>query len=99
MKKYYLTLSLSVLTLNVFSQTSKNTDEKKITYASFAYANPNRDTLFLSKDDGLSRNTYLTWQMDPKWNGTNPVIKFVPQEFIDSRKSLDLMTGNSKPKK
>ncbi len=96
MKKYYLALSLSILTFNVFSQTSKNSEEKKVTFADFAYANPKRDTLFLSKDDALARNTYLTWQMDPKWNGTNPVIKFVPQEFIDSRKSLDLMTKNSK---
>ncbi len=98
MKKYYLTLTLSVLMFNLFSQTAKKAEEKKVTFADFAYANPERDTLFLTKDSPMARNTYLAWQMDPKWNGINPVIEFVPQEFIDSRKSLDLMTKNSKAK-
>lgn len=93
MKKYYLSLALSIFMTNLFSQTSDKKSGRKVVYADFAYATPSRDTLFLSKEDSLSRNTYATWQMDPTWKGVNPVILFVPQEFIDNRKSLD--TKNS----
>lgn len=89
MKKYYLSLALSILMTNLFSQTSDKKSDRKVVYADFAYATPSRDTLFLSNKDDLSRNTYITWQMDPTWKGVNPVILFVPQEFIDNRKSLD----------
>jgi len=93
MKKFYLTVGIAFLTTSLFSQKSKNPEERKVVYADFAYATPSRDTLFLSKDDTISMNTYRTWEMDPTWKGVNPVILFVPQEFINSRKSQGVITS------
>lgn len=93
MKKFYLTVGIAFLATSLFSQKSKNQEERKVVYADFAYATPSRDTLFLSKDDTISMNTYRTWEMDPTWKGVNPVILFVSQEFIDSRKSQVVITS------
>lgn len=93
MKKYCLVLPVSILMFNAFSQDSKKNEEVKPNYADFAYATPSRDTLFLSSENGISMSTYRTWQMDPTWKGTNPVILFVPQRFIDSRKSGEIITS------
>jgi len=89
MKKIYLSLSLIMLSLTCLSQKEVKDQEPKHKYADFAYATPQRDTLYLSAEDSLTRNIYLSWHMDPRWNGTNPTIVFMSQDFIDRRKSID----------
>ena len=89
MKNLYLSLFLFFASSNIIAQTSSNSNQMKPVYADFAYANPSRDTLFLSIDGNeMGRRTYLIWEGDPNWDKKNPVVFLVPQDFIDQRKSI-----------
>lgn len=40
----------------------------------FAICTPNKDTLFISKNDSMGMLIYEIWKEDPKYKGKNPVI-------------------------
>jgi|LakMenEpi03Aug12_release.lakeMendotaPanAssembly.Ray.scaffolds.fasta_scaffold15858_13 hypothetical protein len=95
MKNLYLPLVLFFASGSIVAQTSYKSDIINPVYADFAYANPSRDTLFLSIDGNeMGRRTYLIWEGDPNWDRKNPIVLLVPQEFIDQRKSIYLNTDS-----
>ena len=87
MKRIYLSLFILILSITGLSQNKFNSPVQKHKYAEFVYVTQEKDTLYLSSEDSLSRNIYLSWCIDPDWEGSDPVIVFISQNFIDSRKS------------
>jgi hypothetical protein len=47
-------------------------NEKEIIYC--AHYTPNKDTLYLLKNDTMSNILYSCWQRDTNWKGNNPTI-------------------------
>jgi hypothetical protein len=79
-------LSLSFLCLSTFIYSQKRETPNVVRYADFAYATEIRDTLFLASGNPMSNRTLDAWKLDPRWNGSNPVIVFIPQPELDRRK-------------
>lgn len=52
----------------------------------FAHTSQNKDTLYLLKNDTLSKVIYKIWQVDTLWTSKKPVIKFVSKKQMASIK-------------
>ena len=85
MKKLLATLCIC-LSVSAYSQ--KRETPVVIKYAEFAYATPERDTLFLASGGPMSEITLSSWKSDPEWKGINPVVLFIPKSDLDIKKEI-----------
>ena len=88
MKKIFLSLTVAMLAITTNAQTSK--------YADFVYVTPQRDTIFLDKNNPISWNLYNSWAIDESWKGVNPSIVFVDTTIIVAKKEEDLLATRKK---
>ena len=72
-------LAIALLSFPIFAFSQKQ-------MGNFAHVTTNKDTLFLLKDDTMSKLTFNIWKSDPTWNGQNPYIVFVDAESMEDLK-------------
>jgi hypothetical protein len=90
MKKIFLSLTVAMLAITSNAQTAK--------FAEFVYVTPERDTIFLDKNNPTSWNIYSSWSMDKSWKGVSPSIVFVDTAIIVAKKEEDLLATRRKNK-
>jgi hypothetical protein len=78
MKKLLLAVTLGITFSSFKGNPKKSAEHLEASYSDYAQANSNKDTLYLLENSSLAKMTYDIWKNDPKWNGCNPCIRFVP---------------------